>query len=106
VAEHLGYGWLEQVPGEDRDRVRDAWRAAVQTGAPLDVDLRIRDRAGATRWFKTRAIPVRNEHGAVTRWYGTHTDVDDLVHVAETGPARRDGDAHRTRAGSGESEGA
>src|SRR5262249_4067815 len=29
-AELVGYGWLDQVHPEERDRVRDAWRAAVR----------------------------------------------------------------------------
>ena len=77
-ADNLGQGWLDQIHPEERDRVREAWRTAVRTGAPLDTELRLRDRDGAYRWFLTRAVPVRNEQGTTVRWYGTHTDVDDL----------------------------
>jgi two-component system CheB/CheR fusion protein len=77
-ADNLGQGWLDQIHPDDRDRVREAWRNAVRTGVPLDAELRLRDRDGAYRWFLTRAIPVRNELGTTVRWYGTHTDVEDL----------------------------
>lgn len=93
-SEHLGYGWLDQVHPDDRDRIRDAWRAAVRSGAPLEAKLRLRDRDGAFRWFKTRSVPARDEHGATVRWYGTHTDVDDLergAHAATDAPRPEDG---------------
>src|SRR5262249_31119554 len=32
-ADQLGYGWLDQVHPEDRERVRESWRAAVKSGS-------------------------------------------------------------------------
>lgn len=92
-SEHLGFGWIEQVDAEDRERIRHAWRAAVRSGAPLDVELRICDRNGAARWFKTRSSPLRNERGEIVRWYGTHTDVDGLKRGADAGTRPRPGDS-------------
>jgi two-component system CheB/CheR fusion protein len=77
-ADNLGQGWFDQLHPDDRDRVREAWRTAIRTGVPLDTELRLRDRNGDYRWFLTRASPVRSEQGTTLRWYGSHTDVDDL----------------------------
>jgi PAS domain S-box-containing protein len=99
-SEHLGYGWLDQVHPEDRDRVREGWRASVKAAVPFEAELRIRDRDGAYRWFKTRSVPVRNAAGEGLRWYGTHTDVEDLKRGDGAAPgAPRPGDA---LAGTGE----
>ncbi|MFT3914905.1 MAG: chemotaxis protein CheB [Anaeromyxobacteraceae bacterium] len=76
--EQLGYGWLEQVHPEDREKLREAWRGALREGTALDLDVRIRGRRGDHRWFKTRAVPIRDEQGTLVKWYGTHTDVDAL----------------------------
>jgi two-component system CheB/CheR fusion protein len=84
--EFLGFGWLEQVHPADRERVRDAWRAAVRSGAPFETELRIVGRSGASRWFRTRAVPIRDERGSITKWYGTHTDVDDLKRAESAAP--------------------
>jgi PAS domain S-box-containing protein len=77
-AEQLGFRWLEQIHPEDREYVRDEWRASVKSGVRLDVSFRIRRADGAYRWFKTRATPIRDAQGAVVKWYGTSTDVDDM----------------------------
>jgi two-component system CheB/CheR fusion protein len=95
-SEHLGFGWLDQVHPEDRERIREGWRAAVRSSVPFEALLRLRDRDGAYRWFKTRAIPVRNGPEAALRWYGTHTDVEDLkrgVQAERPIPPPGDGEA-------------
>ena len=47
------------------------------------MELRIRDAAGAYRWFKSRAVPIRDADGNVQRWYGSHTDIDDVKRAQE-----------------------
>ena len=83
--EQLGYGWLEQVHPDERERVREEWRAAIRAGAPLSTEFRIRDRAGTFRWFKARSVPIYDAQGQVAKWYGTATDVDDLRRSMEEG---------------------
>jgi len=76
--EQLRWGWLDQVHLEDRERVRESWRAAVKSGAPFTSELRIRNAGGAYRWFRTHAVPLRDAAGAITKWYAMSTDIDDL----------------------------
>jgi|GEM_PF-2912713 len=77
-AENLGFGWLNQVHPEDRDRLMFTWQKAVETGEIFDIEFRIRRNDGAWRWFKTRAVPARDENGRITKWYGSNTDIEDL----------------------------
>ncbi|MGC4120346.1 MAG: PAS domain-containing protein [Myxococcales bacterium] len=77
-AEQVGFRWLEQVDEQDRERTREAWRSAVREGTRLDVVLRLRSGSGAVRWFKAGSAPIRDAGGAIVRWWGTATDVDDL----------------------------
>jgi two-component system CheB/CheR fusion protein len=76
--EQLQWGWLDQLHTADREHVREEWRAAIRTGTPLDIELRIRSAGGAHRWFKARAAPVRDAAGAIARWYGSCIDIDEL----------------------------
>jgi PAS domain S-box-containing protein len=75
--EQLGYGWAEQVHPEDRERVRSAWAEATVRGKRFDMEFRIRRADGVYRWFKTRALPLRDAAGEIVKWFGSNTDVDD-----------------------------
>jgi two-component system CheB/CheR fusion protein len=82
-AEQLGFGWLNQVHPDDRDKARSEWKAALRAGTGLDIEFRLRDKNDAFRWFKTRAAPIRDQSGFLAQWYCTSTDVDDLKQAAE-----------------------
>lgn len=81
--EQLGYGWLAQVHPDDRERVRERWHTAVREADRFEVTLRLRAADASYHWFKARAVPERDARGAVVRWYGTHTDVDDLTRTSD-----------------------
>jgi two-component system CheB/CheR fusion protein len=73
----IAHGWLDQLHSDDRRRVRTEWKAAVDAEAPLDTELRIRSKTGAFRWFKARAVPIRDVQGVLVKWFGTATAIDD-----------------------------
>jgi signal transduction histidine kinase/CheY-like chemotaxis protein len=49
----------------------------VQTGDDFEIEYRLRHCGGDHRWTLTRALPVRDETGAIVRWMGTCTDIHD-----------------------------
>ncbi|HTZ54150.1 MAG TPA: MASE1 domain-containing protein [Candidatus Acidoferrum sp.] len=53
------------------------WQKLIAAGQPFERELRVRRADGVSRWFLVRAEPMRNDRGAIVRWYGTHTDIDD-----------------------------
>ncbi len=73
----LGYGWTEQLHPDDREPTTLAWEAASRTGSRFDVEFRIRRHDGEYRWFKTRAVPLRDAGGTIVRWFGTNTDIHE-----------------------------
>ena len=75
--EVVGWKWASMIHPDDRDRVVQKWRDAIASGRPLDLEMRGSDAEGKYRWFLTRAVPLRSQTGAVIRWYGTLTDIDD-----------------------------
>jgi two-component system CheB/CheR fusion protein len=79
--QHFGYHWLEAVHPEERERLRADWSAAVKSGSSFNTEFRLLSRAhggNAYRWFRARAVPIRDEQGIITKWYLTAIDVDDL----------------------------
>jgi PAS domain S-box-containing protein len=89
-ADQVGYGWIEQAHPDDRERVWEAWRAAVKSGTTFDLELRIRAAAGQYRWFKSRSVPLRDSDSVIKRWIGSHTDIDDLKRADEAHDRDRD----------------
>ncbi len=71
-------GWLKRVHADDLPRTEEAWTASLKTGRLFNGELRIRRGDGAYRWFRTRALPMRNLKGQIIKWFGTSTDIEDL----------------------------
>ena len=75
----LGEAWVEAVHPEDVDKVRAAWRASVEAGEMLDVEMRLCHRDGGYRWILNRGAPKRDATGQIDGWYGACTDVHERV---------------------------
>ncbi len=76
-ARQLGYAWLDQLHPDDRQRAIDQWSRTAQRGLDLEIEFRIRRHDGVYRWFHTQARPVRDADGAIVKWFGSNTDIDD-----------------------------
>jgi len=72
---------------DDRETIIGAWGEAVASGRPLSTECRLRMADGSYRAFRVRAVPRRDESGAIVRWHGVSEDVHDQK---EAENARRD----------------
>ncbi len=74
----LGASWLQAVHPDDQQPTLQAWRAAVQSGEPFQVELRLRVAAtSAYRWHQGRAVAMRDAAGQV-QWVGAASDIHEL----------------------------
>jgi PAS domain S-box-containing protein len=72
-----GLRWQAAIHPDDLGRHMDKWRASVASGEPFENEVRYRRAADrGYRWFVVRAVPLRDAHGAIRRWYGVSTDID------------------------------
>ena len=55
------------------------WARVIASGDTFDVSFRIRRFDGVYRWFKTRAVPLRDPAGRILKWFGSNTDIEDFV---------------------------
>jgi PAS domain S-box-containing protein len=81
ASEHEGgdQSWLPVMHPDDRQRCLDLWYEAVRSGTPYEIEYRFKfPSTGEYRWHLGRALPARDDSGAIVRWYGTCTDVHDL----------------------------
>jgi len=72
-----GFAWLNYVHPEDRDRTLSEWQQSAETGDNYESEYRMLRKDGAYRWFRARAQPIRDQSGAILKWYGTCSDIHD-----------------------------
>jgi PAS domain S-box-containing protein len=61
----------------DRDHTLAAWHTAISAGTPFRAETRLRRADGEHRWHLLLAEPTRNRNGAILRWVGSCTDIQD-----------------------------
>jgi diguanylate cyclase (GGDEF)-like protein/PAS domain S-box-containing protein len=84
------WDWMSLAHPEDSAPARLAWEHATRTQTAYRVDYRFRRFDGQYRWHAFRASPVRDQRGAVVRWIGTATDIEDARQLeAELRSAQR-----------------
>lgn len=79
----VGDGWLDAVHPDDRSLTIRRWRDASRHGEAYEIEFRLRRGDGSYRWMLGRALPLCDDSGAILKWFGTCTDIDDLKHVEE-----------------------
>jgi PAS domain S-box-containing protein len=78
-----GWGWQEVHDAAELPRVVANWKAALAEGRPWEDTFPLRRHDGAMRWHLSRALPVHDEQGRVTRWFGTNTDITEMRQLEE-----------------------
>lgn len=79
----VDFGWQDVIHPDDRVRVMKAFREAVRRAQPVEAECRFRRFDGEYRRSLFRATPLCDESGAVIRWYGANTDLEDWKRTEE-----------------------
>jgi PAS domain S-box-containing protein len=61
----------------DAQRNDEAWRASLESGEPLSIEVRVRRSDGQYRWHTSRRAPLRDEKGDIVEWYSVGIDIQD-----------------------------
>jgi PAS domain S-box-containing protein len=75
--------WTDVVHPDDQNRCLERWHSATKSGDAYEIEYRLREKTGVYHWFLRRALPVRDEAGRITRWYGTCTNIDAVKHTED-----------------------
>jgi PAS domain S-box-containing protein len=81
LEESHGHGWNKPFHPDDQKRAWDAWQNAVTNNGTYSLECRLRAADGTYRWWLVRGVPVVNEKGETTKWFGTCTDIDEFKRV-------------------------
>ena len=72
-----GWGWQSVHDPEVLPQVLELWQASLAAATPFDMVYPLRGSDGVFRPFLTRVMPVYNQDGTVSRWFGTNTDITE-----------------------------
>jgi hypothetical protein len=81
--ETLGWDWQQTIYPEDLPSTLEQWNTGLATGGNVDVQYRLRRHDGVYRWYIVRALPLRDQHGQIVKWFGTCTDIEDRVSMEQ-----------------------
>ena len=77
LEEMQGWGWSKVHHPDHTDRVIQFVKKAWLINEPFELTFPLRGADGNYKWFLTRAYPVVNDKGEITRWIGTNTNIDE-----------------------------
>ncbi|WP_176476938.1 histidine kinase [Mesorhizobium sp. WSM4313] len=83
MEEGLGWNWVSVIHPEDLPGLIEHWGEIIKSARPDEHEARMRRFDGAYRWFLLRCAPLLDESGAVIRWYGTNTDIEERKRVEQ-----------------------
>lgn len=90
-ADCTGEEWKRLMHPDDQETAIRQWQHALATGKDFGTEFRLRRGTDeAWRWFIARALPIRDAAGRITRWFGSCTDVQELVEARDVQARGRD----------------
>lgn len=92
--EALGMGWLQSIYPPDRERLTLAWGTPDTSGTPAPKTYRMLHRDGTVRWVLRSVLPSLDEHGQLTGYIASFTDITALRALEDQ--LRHSEEKHRT----------
>ena len=75
VEQIQGWGWLDTLHPDDRERTAVVWQQAVDTRSFYETDYRIRRSDGVYVWHRARGTPILEADGSIREWVGICLDI-------------------------------
>jgi PAS domain S-box-containing protein len=77
VDEVRGWGWLNALHPDDRDRSAAVWQAAIDTRSTYETEYRVRRWDGEYEWYQARGVAVRDPDDSIREWVGICVNIED-----------------------------
>ncbi|MDB6005312.1 MAG: hypothetical protein JWR15_2299 [Prosthecobacter sp.] len=74
-----GVHWMKALHPDDYDAALTSWQNAVAERKPFEMAFRFCAADGSCRWFRSTIHPVHDERGRIIKWFGSCTDIHDLM---------------------------
>lgn len=75
--ENGAWHWEGMLHPDDVAKTEKAWAEAVHNGTEYSVEHQAQMADGSYRWYLSRAVPLKDNQGNVSNWFGTATDIHE-----------------------------
>lgn len=82
--ECYGHRWDQLVHEDDAQLAQDQWNKALKNRSEYAIELRLRKHDGSYGWWFMRAVPAFGLDGAISKWFGTSTDIHNFKIIEQT----------------------
>jgi len=79
-----GWGWQSLHDPLTLPDVLRRWEESIATGTTFEMEFPLRGANGKFRRFLTRVLPLKAPDGQVLQWFGTNTDVTEIIEAQES----------------------
>jgi diguanylate cyclase (GGDEF)-like protein/PAS domain S-box-containing protein len=76
-AQSFGWGWKQAIHPDDLPVYTQLWETSLREGSPFEMEYRVHSASLTYRWHLARAIPIRDASGAIMKWFGASTDIEE-----------------------------
>ena len=91
VEDSIGLGWQNPFHPDDMPETIKKWSHSLATGDEYCTEYRCKRFDGSWRWMLGRALPLKdNKTGKIVKWFGTCTDIHDLVEARQAAKRTRE----------------
>ncbi|AUC82460.1 PAS domain S-box protein [Lacinutrix sp. Bg11-31] len=81
--EAMGFGWVEGLCSEDKERVINGWKAALLSGKNFTIDTRFVDKRGKKTWVSIKAVGLRDANKILYGYIGMQLDITERKKAEE-----------------------
>ena len=78
-----GTNWVLPFHPDDLVVAGQRWVNSLATGDEYRVEYRCRRKDGVWRWMLGRALPLKDDAGRIVKWFGSCTDIQDIIDARE-----------------------
>jgi len=76
-----GWGWKAVHHPDHVERVVERFQSCLSSGEDWEDTFPLKGVDGTYRWFFSRAFCIRDNQGAIIRWFGTNTDITERLEM-------------------------
>lgn len=72
-----GTGWMNALHPDDLIKSLTLWEGALASGQPFALECRLRRADGCYRWHRGEGMPIHDDNGTITKWFGVVIDIHE-----------------------------